>query len=176
MKAPGSPLALATLALASFGFWRVATPGPCVLAYAGNSDNTQGQDDKTPTPLDERRSEAGRTIVQQTRMVLVAKDDFFTDAPNAMIITVVANVEPRGLVRNANEMMTSIGSVAQQDAVPSAPKLLGVEAVESPSGAADSAPRGNEGKIVPPSAGNTAAVRSDGSPGESPRPAPRATP
>src|SRR5262249_28439818 len=116
MSSRWTSLAFAALGMvaAPIGIWRVTVPRVCAAADADNTErNVRDRGDQTLTPMDQGGSESDRTITQEIRKAVVAKDDFSTNAKNVKIITVGGVVTLRGPVKSAAEK-TTIASIAQK--------------------------------------------------------------
>lgn len=82
------------------------------IGHATDADNTakntRDRDDKTLTPMDQGGSESDRTITQEIRKAVMAKDGMSTDAQNVKIITIESVVTLRGPVKTADEKATIV--------------------------------------------------------------------
>lgn len=82
------------------------------IGHATDADNTakntRDRDDKTLTPMDQGGSESDRTITQEIRKAVMAKDGMSTDARNVKIITIESVVTLRGPVKTADEKATIV--------------------------------------------------------------------
>lgn len=101
------------------------------VSFATDADNTakntRDRDDKTLTPMDQGGSESDRTITQDIRKAVMAKDGMSTNAQNVKIITVESVVTLRGPVKTPDEKSTIVALATKTAGVKRVDDQLEVE-------------------------------------------------
>ena len=101
------------------------------VTHATDADNTarnvRDSGDKTLTPMDQGGSETDRTLTQEIRKAVMAKDGLSTNAQNVKIITIDSIVTLRGPVKTADEKSTIVALATKTPGVRRVDDQLEVE-------------------------------------------------